>query len=168
MKFEWDEAKNALNIEKHALDFADAKEMFQAPMLTTLDTRFDYDEDRFVGIGFLKSIVAVAILLSPTKILSASSHCERRQNVSALDLKEPSKTDWAKLDTMTDEEIDMSDTPELDDDFFKRATLRMPEPVSTTIEVDPGVLAWFEAQSDSAKLMNAALRIYAEAHQKAR
>ena len=31
---------------------------------------------------------------------------------------------------MTDEKVDTSDIPELDDDFFERATLRMPEPVS--------------------------------------
>ena len=88
--------------------------------------------------------------------------------MSAPDLKGLSKTDWARLDKMTDEEVDTSDIPELDDSFFERATLRMPEPVSTTIEVDPEVLAWFKAQGDSVKLMNAALRIYAEAHQKAR
>ena len=69
---------------------------------------------------------------------------------------------------MTDEEIDTSDIPELDDAFFERATLHMPAPISATIEVDPDVLAWFKAQEDGAKLMNAALRIYAEAHQKAR
>jgi hypothetical protein len=34
------------------------------------------------------------------------------------------QTDWQKLESMTDEEIDYSDIPPLDDDFFARATLR--------------------------------------------
>ena len=45
-------------------------------------------------------------------------------------MHKPSRTDWIKLDRMTDEEVDTSDIPELDDNFFERATLRMPEPVS--------------------------------------
>ena len=86
--------------------------------------------------------------------------------MSKWDTKKPSETDWARLDEMTDEMIDTSESPELDDDFFGRATLRLPEPVSVAIEVDPDVLAWFEAQGDASKRMNAALRIYAEAHRR--
>ena len=87
--------------------------------------------------------------------------------MSASNTNKFSRTDWAKLDEMTDETIDTSDSPELDDAFFERATLRLPKPVSVAIEVDSDVLAWFEAQGDASKRMNAALRIYAEAHRKA-
>ena len=59
MKFEWDEEKNKENIRKHELDFADAWEIFDAPMLTNLDTREDYGEDRWIGIGFLKNFIVV-------------------------------------------------------------------------------------------------------------
>lgn len=86
--------------------------------------------------------------------------------MNASDTKRFSKTDWAKLNEMTDDMIDTSDSPELDDGFFERAALRLPKPVSVAIEVDPDVLAWFEAQGDRSRLMNAALRIYAEAHRK--
>ena len=61
MRFEWDEEKNKENIRKHGLDFADAEEIFDAPMLTAPETREDYGEDRFVGIGFLKNFVAVVV-----------------------------------------------------------------------------------------------------------
>ena len=85
--------------------------------------------------------------------------------MSVRDTKEPSRTDWARLDKMTDEEIDTSDVPELGDDFFERATFHKPKPISVVIKVDPDVLAWFESQGDAfEKRMNAALRIYAEAH----
>ena len=59
MKFEWDEEKNKENIRKHGLDFADAWEIFEAPMLTAPDAREDYGEERWVSIGFLRNFVAV-------------------------------------------------------------------------------------------------------------
>lgn len=51
MRFEWGEAKNAANIRRHGIDFADAQDIFNHPMLTLLDDRHDYDEDRWVAIG---------------------------------------------------------------------------------------------------------------------
>ena len=68
---------------------------------------------------------------------------------------------------MTDEEIDTSDSPPLDDDFFARAEWRMPKKKrAVTLSVDSEVLKWFEAQgADFQQRVNAALKIYAEAHQ---
>lgn len=40
--------------------------------------------------------------------------------------KAASSIDWARIDRMTDEEIDTSDIPPLDDDFFARAKWRLP------------------------------------------
>jgi uncharacterized protein (DUF4415 family) len=86
--------------------------------------------------------------------------------MSASDLKRPSETNWAKVDAMTDEEIDTSDIPPLDEAFFANAKLRLPKgKVPVVISVDADVIAWFKAQGDEyQKLLNAALRIYAEAH----
>ena len=61
MKFEWDAEKNKENIRKHELDFADAWEIFDAPMLANLDAGEDYGEDRWIGIGFLKNFVVVVV-----------------------------------------------------------------------------------------------------------
>ncbi|NES20278.1 MAG: BrnT family toxin [Symploca sp. SIO3E6] len=61
MQFEWDEAKNLENIRKHQIDFADVLAMFDSPMLIELDDRFNYGEDRYVGIGFLSHLVAVVV-----------------------------------------------------------------------------------------------------------
>ena len=63
MKFEWDDRKNDENIQKHGIDFADVVEMFDHPMITHLDTRRDYGEDRWIGIGLLRNIVAVTVYL---------------------------------------------------------------------------------------------------------
>lgn len=65
MKFEWDEEKNKENIRKHGLDFADAWQIFEAPMLTALDTKEDYGEDRFIGLGFLRNFVVVVVYTEP-------------------------------------------------------------------------------------------------------
>lgn len=59
MKFIWDKNKNQKNIQIHGIDFNDATIMFDFPMLTCVDNRFDYGEERWVGIGFLKGIIAV-------------------------------------------------------------------------------------------------------------
>ena len=86
--------------------------------------------------------------------------------MNGQDLKKPSETNWARLSEMTDEEIDTSDIPPLDETFFANAQLRMPEnTVSITLEVDVDVLEWFRAQGeDFQHRINAALKIYAEAH----
>jgi len=61
MKFTWDESKNHINIAKHGIDFNDACDMFSHPMLTCFDRKKEYGEERWVGIGFLKGIIAVIV-----------------------------------------------------------------------------------------------------------
>jgi len=53
VNFEWDEDKNRENIRKHGLDFGDAWEIFQAPLVIDLDLRTEYGEDRWIVIGLL-------------------------------------------------------------------------------------------------------------------
>lgn len=57
--FEWDETKRRLNQRKHGIDFEDVKAAFDAPMLTALDLREDYGEDRWIGIGVIRNIAIV-------------------------------------------------------------------------------------------------------------
>ena len=59
MKFEWDENKRKLNIQKHGIDFEDAKRVFEGITLTFQDNRFNYGEQRFVTMGLLYEIVIV-------------------------------------------------------------------------------------------------------------
>jgi hypothetical protein len=61
VKFEWDEEKNEENIRKHGFDFADAWEIFESPMRVALDTREDYGEDRWNGIGLLGNRIVVVV-----------------------------------------------------------------------------------------------------------
>lgn len=81
-----------------------------------------------------------------------------------------SRTDWARIDAMSDDEIDTSDIPPLTDEFFSKAKLRMPSsPLSTVaIRIDSETLTWFQSKGEEAEQhMAAALRIYAEAQKNA-
>lgn len=66
---------------------------------------------------------------------------------------------------MTDEEIDTSDVPPLNETFFADAELRMPSAKpSITIRLDPDVLEWFKSQGKGYQTrINAILRRYVEA-----
>ncbi len=76
-----------------------------------------------------------------------------------------SRTDWARIDAMSDDEIDTSDIPPLTDEFFLTAKLQMPSSriATVAIRVDPETLLWFQSKGEEAdQHMSAALRIYAE------
>ena len=56
MKFEWDEKKRRVNLAKHGIDFADLAPLFSGLTITVLDSRYDYDEFRFITLGILNGI----------------------------------------------------------------------------------------------------------------
>lgn len=80
-------------------------------------------------------------------------------------LKKKSRTDWTRLTSMEDDEINYSDIPPLDDDFFAQGELRLPKAKPLiSLRIDPEVLAWFRAQGPGYQTrMNAVLRKYMEA-----
>ncbi|MFO7634241.1 MAG: hypothetical protein R6W76_16960 [Caldilinea sp.] len=47
--------------------------------------------------------------------------------MSGSDMNNSSDTNWALVDSLTDEMIDRSEIPPLDESFFARAVWRMPE-----------------------------------------
>ena len=77
-------------------------------------------------------------------------------------LKKQSNTDWKRLENMPDKEIDFSDIPELDESFFKTASLRMPKnKKSVSLRLDADVLNWFKSQGRGYQTkINAILRMY--------
>ena len=65
MEYVWDKRKNEINLAKHEIDFVDAHRVFVTPVLTTLDDRFDYGEDRWVGLGLLDERVVQIVFTEP-------------------------------------------------------------------------------------------------------
>lgn len=88
MKFEWDETKNQGNIEKHYADFNDAMVMFANDLLVIPDMRFDYNEPRFIGFGYvndrLMNVVYTERLPDIIRIISFRKANSREKRIYEL------------------------------------------------------------------------------------
>lgn len=81
-------------------------------------------------------------------------------------MRTPSKTDKKHLAEMSDKDINLDDIPELGDDFFKNAELRLPRKQAVTMRLDSDVLEWFKKQGKGYQTrINQLLRKYMETHQ---
>ncbi len=80
-----------------------------------------------------------------------------------------SLTDWEYVNNLTDEEIDTSDIPLLDEDWFAQATIRWPKPEKTiAIGVDAEVVNWFQLLGQGYQSrINTVLRTYMETQNQA-
>ena len=80
------------------------------------------------------------------------------------DIDRTDKTDWKLLESMSDEDIDTSDVPALDENFFKKAQVRNPvEKTKISIRIDNDVLNFFKSQDGKYQSkINAVLRTYFE------
>lgn len=80
--------------------------------------------------------------------------------------KGSTRSDLKRIDVMTEEDIDYSDIPALDDSFFQRTPVAVPpRKEQLTLRLDQDVVAWFRAHGRGYQtLMNAVLRAYVTAH----
>ena len=78
--------------------------------------------------------------------------------------KRSSATDWKRVDSVRDSDVDTSEIAPLDESFFMNAELRLPGPKqSITVRLDADVLEWFRAQGKGYQTrINAVLRLYME------
>ena len=85
--------------------------------------------------------------------------------------RQPIKSDLARIDSLTDEQIDYSDIPELDEAFFAKAALLKnwpPTKKQLTVKIDEDVLTWLRSMGKGYQTkINYILRIAME-HQKPR
>lgn len=74
-EFEWDEAKNRENLRKHGISFGRAVEIFNGPILSIPDDRYDYGEEREMTFGMTGNLVILAVVHTDrdnvTRIISA-------------------------------------------------------------------------------------------------
>lgn len=70
-----------------------------------------------------------------------------------------------EIKAIPEEEIDTSDIPELDEDFWNEAKLVIPK---THLRVEKDILEWFKAHGQNYQArMNTVLRDYVETHRAA-
>ena len=82
-----------------------------------------------------------------------------------------SGTDFKRLDAMTDEDIDLSDIPEVTPEMFAKGVVRRGlKPIvkrQLTLRLDSDVIDWFRSQGSGYQTkMNALLRAYMNEHKK--
>ena len=90
-----------------------------------------------------------------------------RKQINELPLMSQERAE--ELKSMSDEDIDYSDIPPLDEDFFKKAELvqRKPKTEQISIRIDTEVLEWFRnhaTEKGYQTLINDVLRTYVTHH----
>ena len=83
--FEWDPAKNAINIEKHSISFFEAVKVFDDPSIRIeRSSKSEHGETRFLCIGFMGDELIAVVATNRgdlVRIISARnvSHAEARR-----------------------------------------------------------------------------------------
>ena len=159
MKFEWDEAKNGSNIQKHGVSFEEARTVFDDPLhISKLDCRFSYFEERWITIGTTvngKLLVVANIFFDENgeeiiRIISArKASVKERSFLSDID-------DRKKYDDYEMEE-------EYDFSRGVRGRFYKPKKIPTTLRLDDDILMYFKKKASEEKvpyqtLINAFLR----------
>jgi len=86
MDVSFDPAKRLKNLQKHDLDFADAAQIFDGPIFTREDDRFDYPEPRFQTFGLVNDRLVI-LVWTPTaegmRVISMRKCNDREQKAYA-------------------------------------------------------------------------------------
>ena len=61
MNYEWDEAKAVANLVRHKVDFNSATEFKWETAVETYDDRFDYEEERWIAVGYIDKKLHVLV-----------------------------------------------------------------------------------------------------------
>jgi uncharacterized protein (DUF4415 family) len=158
--FSWNEKKRESNLRKHKIDFEDAKAILDGPIFIRRSDR--HGEIRYQIFGYVQGrevSVTCTHRGSLCHIISA-----RRDSPSR------GKTDWARVDALTDAEIEASikDDPDWSDDWnWGEAVLVIPpKKKAISIRVDEDVLDYFKHDGDGyQRRINAVLRSYMQQKQ---
>jgi uncharacterized protein (DUF4415 family) len=80
-------------------------------------------------------------------------------------MKTNSKTDWNRINSLSDQDIDTSDIPELDASLFANAEIRLPKhKEAVTLRLDNDILEWYKSLGKGYQTrINAVLRLYMDA-----
>lgn len=90
MDIEFDPAKREATLANRGLDMADASQVFADALVTVVDNRLDYGEDRFMTVGFLSGRMVIVIWTmrgTTRRIISLRKANEREQNAYRSSLR---------------------------------------------------------------------------------
>ncbi len=98
---------------------------------------------------------------TPSEVTMTLDEALQRKNVLR-----PGEKTAKELEKMADSAIDYTDSPELNEDFWKYAKLFRPaHKKMVSLRLDEEILEWFKAQGAGYQSsINAVLRAYVEAH----
>jgi uncharacterized protein (DUF4415 family)/uncharacterized DUF497 family protein len=136
--YEWDETKRRYNKGKHGIDFTVLAAFSWQSAFILADTRKDYQEPRFVAFGYVEDRL-LTVVFTPRVVQFVLSACAspmterpksmgkavRRSQDELEKMTGKTKTDWARVDAFTDEQLtqnalDDPDNPPLTDDDLAR------------------------------------------------
>ena len=80
MQFVWDEEKRLANLSKHGLDFADAEQVFNNPLVLFEDSRAEYGEQRMIAMGMLQALIVVIVHVDANDIIRIISMRKATRN----------------------------------------------------------------------------------------
>jgi uncharacterized protein (DUF4415 family) len=94
--------------------------------------------------------------------------------LEAMRARGESRTDWARVDAMTEEELEAAiasdpDWADIPHDWYEHATPHYPDSMrkQVSLRIDPDILAWFKRPGPGYReRINAALRAFVEMQQR--
>jgi uncharacterized DUF497 family protein/uncharacterized protein (DUF4415 family) len=152
MRFEWDEEKNRRNLLKHGVSFETATLVFDDPFALTQRDQLSEDEQRWITVGAAEH---EAVLLWST----SGSIGKARRSLASFPQEKPlrvkgtvmrkltrqQRQEIAALAAQRDEDIDLSDMPEVIDwSGAEIGKFYRPPKKSVTMRLDEDVLKWLK------------------------
>jgi uncharacterized DUF497 family protein len=168
--FAWDDEKRELNLAKHGIDFDGAIEVFYGPIILRRSDR--NNEERWTALGYSDNrliVVVFARRAEVVRIISARrARKMKKENIVTRKWgdRRKGKTDWARVDKLTDEDIAKAvasdpDAAPIDIDWSDAVLVIPTRKKAISIRVDEDVLDYFKSQGEGyQRRINAVLRSY--------
>ena len=149
MLFEWDKKKNIANQKKHLISFEEASAVFERPILKARDDKKDYGEVRYLVHGELtleKSDIVVVLVTTmrgkKVRIIRLVWPIEKRDKII---MPTSAKERHKKLIALKDGDINYSDIPPTENEFWDKAEVVLPKvKKAISLRVDEEILEFFK------------------------
>jgi uncharacterized protein (DUF4415 family) len=179
MDFEWSEAKRIAVLEARGLDFIDADILFDGRALYTVASP-RVAEERWLTVGELNGrfiaviwtrrnqTIRIITMREPAMMKRNDTVRFSAEQLEGMRRRGESRTDWARVDAMTEDELEASIAADPDDvheepDWTKAVLGLPPRKEHINIRIDADVLSWFKQTGRGWQTrMNNVLRAFVE------